>query len=147
MMNEPVSENTVSDLLEGFLAQQPSGDSRDLARFCYEKGRNDVSGTVFVLSVGTDRPSPGEGCACRLISVTGDPDRAHRLLVEEVAKYIDSWHQGDGDELYSRNEYFERGFVSSAPASRPDGPSEVEKWVLDEDDTYVEYLVTRLTLV
>ena len=50
-MDEIITNEKLENLLEEFLKKYPMGDTRDLARFCYEKGFKDGEiDAYFVMS-------------------------------------------------------------------------------------------------
>lgn len=82
-----------------------------------------------------------------LIVATHDSQEAHDVLVREVRDYIMSWHEGDNVECRTKESYFNDGFTKDGTAyCLSDQPCKVERWVLEESDTYMEFSITRMRI-
>lgn len=80
-----------------------------------------------------------------ILAVTGSREKGHQLLVDKVKEYIDSWHEGDDLEHRTKESYLKDGFaeLNQFPEVK-DNPVLVEAWYLNESDTFVSYLLTRV---
>lgn len=80
-----------------------------------------------------------------ILAVTGSREKGHQLLVDKAKEYIDSWHEGDDVEHRTKESYLKDGFaeLNQFPEVK-DNPVLVEAWYLNESDTFVSYLLTRV---
>lgn len=82
-----------------------------------------------------------------LIASFSKQGKAHDALVREVHDYIESWHEGDEVEHRTKESYFKDGFTKDGTVyCLCDEPSKIERWVLEESDTFMEFAITRMII-
>jgi len=84
-------------------------------------------------------------CTCDgstdILLVTDSNFKADETIEKEVRNYIDTWHQGDDAEPKSVEQYYADGWTEPLKEKH-----QVRRWVLDEDDWYVEYAIVRMPI-
>lgn len=94
-----------------------------------------------------DDPYNASGSTHKTILTTTDKQLAHETLVKEIRNYIESWHEGDGNELRTKEEYFTEGFVKSVTDKDDyNFPFIIEDWILDENLIFVEFSIVKSKL-
>lgn len=88
-----------------------------------------------------------DGYIChRVIFTSTDINRAKERNHQQIRSYIEDWHEGDEEEKYTKEQYYENGFNKTRNDPNFLGPKLIESWSLDEDDYFIEYSVTEATL-